>query len=658
VAWASNPDFGRSNRNTVRATHSLYRLVPPEKYAKSNPEYFPEIGGKRVSVAENLHGAWNPCLANPDLPRLVREYAEEYFSKNPEKIGLPLGVNDGAGDCQCEYCSAEFAKYGNQYSGFYNMAARELAAIHPNKFVAMIAYGARAAEAPRDMVMEPNILAEITGITRSAFAEMPKWRAAGAKRFGLYDYLYTCGSFYVTPRYNPRLVADAWRRAYSDYGLSTIWVELYPATNVFESPRQYVLDELAWNIDVDIDALLRDYFTSMYGPAAAPMENFFNRLEEIHARRRESLFFFADRNKATQFDPFTFSDLDYLYGELAKASALAASDPVPAWRVGVLRRFFDLVRLHIFVAVSARELSSASATSGAEASHLADMAESAYAAVRAIDHFRMTEEEEEAIFTKNHSLAKFNQQTYLIPLRLLDPAVDRAFDRIAAYLDASDDRKASIDFWRQQSKRGDEYFRAAASSRIYLAENRPENLFANPGFEPVEAPDISESDLKKYEWNRVHPGLKGWSAWNFQNSVTRFYWDSEEKFSGDYSVAIGENQIAGCIQGVISIEPGCRYRLSVRVKRNRDLEGAMTLRFQADGKWHDQAGIIRAPYPPESVGEWAEASVAFTAPTPENATKLKLLTLLNAPVQPDGAMIWFDDIVLLKIGDPLKKNNQ
>ena len=657
--WPANADFGRSSRITCSATHALSQLVPPGKYADTHPEYFPEINGQRVKVGERQGGPWNPCLANPDLPRLVREYAEEYFRKNPENLGLPLGVNDGAGDCQCAHCAAEFDRHGNQYANFYNMAARELAKTHPGKLVAMIAYSARATNVPRGIAMEPNILVQITGSSRSAFAEMPKWREAGIRRIGLYDYLYTSGgNGYVTPRHNPRLVAAAWRQAHAEYGLDAVWVELYPATSVFETARQYVLDELAWNIDVDIDALLRDYCVSMYGPASEPMEAFFGRLEDIHARRADPLFFYADRNKPEQFDPFTFADLEFLDARFAEAAKTVAADSGAAWRMGITRRYWELLRLHIAAALCARELSGAGAVTGeAEAARLVDLAETGYGNVLGIDRFTMTEEEEAAIFTKNNSLDKFRRQQYLNMAQLLDPAVDRAFDRIDTWLRGQNAREAVPDFWRRHAARGDGRFQGAVASRIWQTENSPENLIANPGFEPLDATDIPEGELARLEWSRLHPGLRGWSTWNFPNAVTRFYWDSREKRSGGYSAAIGENQITGTINAIVAVEPGCRYRFSAHVKRNHDRGGSFSIRFRADGKWMNEAGIIRENYPAESVGEWIEVSTVFTAPVlPEAAEKLTAMILLGAPAgQREGEMIWFDDVSLMKIGEAFSK---
>lgn len=653
VAWTGNTVFGRTGRTTTLAGHNLWRVVPPEKYGESHPEYYPLVNGKRVKVTPKLHGTWNPCLANPDLPELVRQYADEYFKSNPDKKGLPMGVNDGAGDCQCDFCREELRKYGNQYSGFYNMAARELQKTHPGRFIHIFAYSQRALQPPRNITLEPNILVEVTGMS-DPYAAMEKWRDAGAKLLGVYDYMYSCGTRYTTPRFYPSSVLKAWRKACAEYGLKAIWVEYYPASDVFDAPRQYVLNEFAWNRNVEWDALLDDYCRSMYGAASKPVKNFFTRLDQIYARSENPQFFWGDNNKEVQMKPYTFADVNYLKEQLAQAKQVK-NDPVSAWKVNILSRFFDLVGSYIQSSLYGRELENIrEIKSSAEADEAVKLAGGGYEQVQNIREFTMSEEEEENIFTPKHDLEKFNSSMYLNPEFLLDGKVERVCGLIAEYFKGKPGDAEK--FWTKYAASANSRLAAVAASQLYQLKNPAVNLIANPGFEPVNAPELSDGELAKYDWNRLHPGLKGWSTWRFQNSVTKFYWDAKEKHSGKYSVGIGENQIAGCIQTGLQIEPGCRYRLSFRVKRTLPAETGPRVRFMYDGKWYDAAGTVVFAYPEESIGQWAKVTTAFTAPPlPEGAKKLAMLLLLNAPIQPEGEMIWFDDVELVKISDGKKK---
>ncbi|MBQ6247493.1 MAG: DUF4838 domain-containing protein, partial [Kiritimatiellae bacterium] len=124
--------FGRDCRVTCQATHAMSNMVKKEMWGE-HPEYFPMVRGERRNPKA---GPWNPCMSNPDLPQLFDAYADAYFAKHPDKLGIPLGVNDGGGDCQCPACEELWKKHGNQYAVFYNMAAKRLAKSHPGKYLA------------------------------------------------------------------------------------------------------------------------------------------------------------------------------------------------------------------------------------------------------------------------------------------------------------------------------------------------------------------------------------------------------------------------------------------------------------------------------------------------------------------------------------------
>lgn len=654
VAWPANPAFGRSARTSCLCSHSLFRLVPPEKFAKTHPEYFPEVDGRRVAVGEKSHGTWNPCLANPQLPTLLQEYARDYFSKNPDKLGLPLGVNDGAGDCQCAHCRGELERYGNQYAEFYNQMARALREVYPDKVVAMIAYSRRATAPPRNIHLEPNILVEICGISQDPFAEMTRWREAGARHIGLYDYLYTCGQAYVTPRYNAKLIAEAWKKARREFNLQTLWIELYPTTYVFEAPRQYILDETAWNIDSDPDALLDDYCQTMYGPAAPAVRRFFDRLEEISGRRRYPLFFFYDRHRETQMDIFTLADLDYLGKEMAAAASLAANHPESAWKVSIISRFYELVRLYIACTLEGRALLNQPVpATQTDALNRLQEAANACRTLETWEDFTLTEEEEKNIFTPKNSLQSMKTAMYSNPRQSFEPRLDAAMDNISAGLRQAGGDQAVRAFWQQHLPDSRRWMQRAITTQLYLLDHPPVNLFPNPGFEARQGEEIDEAAMSQYDWNRFPDGLKGWTVWHFQNSVTKFYWDNAVRRSGQYAVAIGENQIAGCIQTGITIIPGARYRFSIYVKTNNpEAKGQISLRFMQGGKWFDSAGLIAIPYPAECTGDWTRVGTTFTAPIPPEPAKLGLLPLLNAPIQEPGYKTWFDDAELVQIAPP------
>ncbi len=159
VAWLLNSYFGRSSRVCFPGGHSFDKIIPVEQFGETHPEYYPMIDGKRVKLKPKMTGTWQPCLDNPKLIELSLVYADNYLKKNPAALSIPFVVNDGGGDCQCEYCAAQFAKYGNQYANYYNELAKEVKKRYPNKLVSLYAYGRCASAAPVNVKMEYNLLA-------------------------------------------------------------------------------------------------------------------------------------------------------------------------------------------------------------------------------------------------------------------------------------------------------------------------------------------------------------------------------------------------------------------------------------------------------------------------------------------------------------------
>jgi hypothetical protein len=66
-----------------------------------HPEYLALVGGKRVKEGEVKF-----CISNPDLRKLVAQYAVDQFTRNPESSSISLEPSDGLGWCECPECRA------------------------------------------------------------------------------------------------------------------------------------------------------------------------------------------------------------------------------------------------------------------------------------------------------------------------------------------------------------------------------------------------------------------------------------------------------------------------------------------------------------------------------------------------------------------------
>ena len=659
VAWTNRQYgyFSRDNRLLIMSTHSFYKVIPPAKYAKTHPEYYPMIQGKRFVPSGKCKGTWQPCMKNPDLVKITMEYAEKYFKKHPHMMSLPLGVNDGGGDCQCEFCAGLRKKYGNQYIPYYNEIARRLQKAYPEKMLSFIAYGRGVETAPKNLKLEPNILVEICSGLRNNMDEMRKWEAAGARHFGLYDYMYANGGGYVVPRYYPHVFGKAWKKAFKEYGLASIWEELYPRIWIFAAPRQYVLNELAWDMNQDIDKLLNDYFSKMYAEAAVPVKQMFARFEDVYSRKQDPLWPMSDWKSNIQLDGYTLEDIDYLDAKLKEARNLI-KDPKATARLRSLEKLYQLVKLYLKGAAFGNELAKKSKVeSEKQVELLVKYAAEAVKCCKKINNFKLSPAEEKNIFTSRGNLKQFTGQSYLQLYPYVEKNVDKAFDAISAFKSKKLSWKQVKSFWlKELEKTTGKNLKPLILTQIYVRENKLNNLIANPGFEPDPQQQTAWSKKQKSSDWQSFRGLKGWSTWHFQQSVTEFMLDKSVKYSGKCSAAIGENQISGSILTMAKVSPKCRYRLKLRVKQRRNgaemdcqgKSGGAGIRFKSvSGRWLDKGSSVRIKYP-EKNSDWQLISTTFT---PVAGSHVALI-LLGAPRQKKQDRIWFDDVVLEKIYDP------
>lgn len=79
--------------------HTFRKLIPPEKYYDTYPEYFSFINGRRLKDAQL-------CLSNPEVIETLIVNLGEEMKKQPEKIYWSVSQNDAINYCECSNCKA------------------------------------------------------------------------------------------------------------------------------------------------------------------------------------------------------------------------------------------------------------------------------------------------------------------------------------------------------------------------------------------------------------------------------------------------------------------------------------------------------------------------------------------------------------------------
>lgn len=652
-----NTSFGRNFRELAQATHAFDQLLPPAKYAESHPEWYSLHQGKRTAGTSG----WQICMANPELPRLVKEYADAYFKRRPDRIALPLGLNDGGFDCQCDYCRAQAEKYGNAYAAFYNMAADVVAKSHPGKLTAFISYG-RASAFPKNIKLNENILVEVCSQSTPSYMKFPHWGEAGLRHFGLYEYYYTIGNPYVVPQHYPGLFVEKYIRNLDKYPLTTLRIEYYPTSRPLDCARQYIIDEAAWRgPSVDPEELTADYCRSMFGAeAAAPMTKFFLYLEEVY-RRSSDIFcpfnYWGLDGSPAQFDPWRKQDIEHLDALLDEALKLVR-DPLDAKRLDQLAALYRLIRLYILTERALRDLSEQTS------------AEAVFAFVREgcihlsqIEKFTMTPEQDKGVFIKGNA-EHFKLRRTVSLRRRLENAADNALSALAGRMRAEGKTAEDICtvFEAEAAKAPVPLCADLILAPVY-AMRHPDtpNLIRNPSFEELSPSLAKKIELagglthngklhKELQWKNSFGAPGGWYSWHYEHLTNVYRLDGEMAHTGKFSACIGPGGGGNIIFG-IRLKKRHRYRLEFYVRRtseNNGKCGEVNLQlFQKNGR--PGACELSVPFPASCAGKWEKVSMTFAGPDDSDVTAL---ILFHGPPQKEGEMLWIDDVSVKTVYSP------
>ncbi len=103
--------------------HNFSYWISASKYAKTHPEFFAEIDGKRIKPSEgkgDLLLSEQLCTTNPELRSEIVRNMLDYCEKHPEVKVISLVPNDGFGWCECKECSKFYDK--SEKGDFYSVS--------------------------------------------------------------------------------------------------------------------------------------------------------------------------------------------------------------------------------------------------------------------------------------------------------------------------------------------------------------------------------------------------------------------------------------------------------------------------------------------------------------------------------------------------------
>jgi hypothetical protein len=355
--------------------HTFYTLMPPDKYYPSHPEYYAMVNGKRTVTDSRTHGN-QLCTSNPDVIRELTRNLIDTLDKEPGIEIITLSPNDGGGFCECENCRALdepgrdwFARYSNRLAVFNKEVSRAVKMKYPNVLVKVGAYAmyARPPLNP-DYRPEDNQIIQLchlyfchnhplgSDMCKAGETYQPKGEFVPNQEFEkiLDQWLKLSKHVFIYEYYSVGGMSRAnlpWSMVhtmrtdipyYRNKGVEGFYTQQSDDVFYRLGLNFYLASKLCWNADLNVDALLDDYFEKFYGPAAAPMKEFFMAMEKsMQDWNGCSSYGLQGVRPEMGIKIFTPELLGKMEQCVTRAEKLSENDPVCSKHVAMARRVYN-----------------------------------------------------------------------------------------------------------------------------------------------------------------------------------------------------------------------------------------------------------------------------------------------------------------------------
>jgi len=275
--------------------HTFNTLVPQQIYAKTHPEYYSLIDGKRQPGTQL-------CLSNPEVLKVLVESLQKKIQEKPEPTYWSVSQDDNDRYCQCEGCTALNEKYGKVPSGsiiyFVNQVAKEF----PDKIISTLAYW-YTRKAPKNIEIEPNVNIMLCNIESSrqapvfvtdpAFSnDLRDWGAL-SKDILIWDYNIQFTN-YISPFPNLYTLKPN-IKFYTDNQVKGLFMQANDeAAAEMALLRSYLICKLMWNPDADDKAIISEFLTGYFGAAAPFISQYIESMQESLVKSGMVLSIFGD----------------------------------------------------------------------------------------------------------------------------------------------------------------------------------------------------------------------------------------------------------------------------------------------------------------------------------------------------------------------------
>lgn len=318
--------------------HTFYPLIPPEKYFAEHPEWFSEIEGKRTTENAQL------CLTNEDMRKELVKNLKQNLRNNPQATIASVSQNDWHRNCQCAQCAAIDQEEGSPAGlmlRFVNAVAADIEQEFPNVALSTLAYQ-YTRKPPKITKPRPNVIVQLCSIECSFCKPLADERNKAfrddiigwsqiSNRLYIWDYT-TNFRHYILPHPNLRVLGPN-VKFFADHNVTGIFEQgAYTSYGAeMAELRAWALAKLLWDPTRDGEALVNEFLSGYYGPAASSIKAYLKVMHDgVEASGDWLGCFEAHTAKFLSFD-----NLSRGWRHLKAAEQAAADDPDLRFRVQV-----------------------------------------------------------------------------------------------------------------------------------------------------------------------------------------------------------------------------------------------------------------------------------------------------------------------------------
>jgi len=325
--------------------HSLFKIINPDEYFKSHPEYYALVNGERQAT--------QLCLSNEEVFNRTVAYLKAARDKNSDAIYWCLGQMDNIAYCRCDRCKKADAEEGGPQGSlirFVNRVAQQFpdlnfvtlayaytvhppAKTKPGKNV-YIMLSSIDADRTKDLANEP---------TAKDFRDILKSWNKITDRIFIWDYTTQFTNYLCPfPDYNHAFSNAAF---FLKNGVKGIFFQgSGDDVSDMGSLNSYMQAAALWNPAQNEDSVKQEFLKAYFGAAAKPMGEYLAALTEQVSATKASINIYGNpiNNRKDYLSP---ESIDRYSGYLDKAEALTEENPLHYKHVEQVRLGLEYVVL-------------------------------------------------------------------------------------------------------------------------------------------------------------------------------------------------------------------------------------------------------------------------------------------------------------------------